>query len=355
MSSTRRPARIASRTTCTDRRSRSSAPGSARTRASAEARIPATGVRSSCAASATNARIRASAARAWRSACSRSSSISSKATAVRPSSVVGRVGRRRRPRSPRPMERATPVMSSSGRRVRRTTSTRAAAASTRNASEATARMPPREASVSSTDPVPAESASTVPSLRSERRVIPSDVELTELAVTVTASERAARAAGAGSGVVADPGASPSGSGPGSVPPSGSGPGRAETAPPSGLVISTATPCAESRCASASSSSTPTSAAAADARSASRSWICCRSSAPRIACTVSDSATSSTARSASTARIVRVRRDPVRSGASGAVAGARPRVRALTRPPGSRARGRCAGAAVPSPPSSCAAR
>ncbi len=248
-------------------------------------------------------------------------------------------------------------MSSSGCSVRRTTTTSATAASSRNPTEATARIPRREASVPSTDPVPAESSSTVPSLRSERRVMPPAEELTELEATVTASARGV------AGVLTDPapGASPSGSGPGSVAPSGSRPGRTETAPPSGLVICTATPCALSRSASASSSSTPTSAAAADARSASRSWICCRSCAPRIACTVSDSATSSTARSASTARTVRVRRDPVRSGASGAVAAWRPgtrrraRVIALTPPPGSRARGRCAGAAAPVPPSSCAAR
>ncbi|WP_414171336.1 hypothetical protein [Clavibacter tessellarius] len=61
----------------------------------------------------------------------------------------------------------------------RTTTTSATAASTRNAREATARMPRRDASVPSTDPVPADSSSTVPSLRSERRVIPSAEELTE--------------------------------------------------------------------------------------------------------------------------------------------------------------------------------
>ncbi len=300
--------------------------------------------------------MRASAARAWCSACSRSSSISSNAVAVRPSSVAGRVGRSRRPRSPRPMERATPVMSSSGCSVRRTPTTSATAASSRNPTEATARIPRREASVPSTDPVPAESSSTVPSLRSERRVREPSDELTALEATVTASPPVV-----GVAVVAEPGGVPSGSGPGSVAPSGSRPGRTETAPPSGLVICTATPCALSRSASASSSSTPTSAAAADARSASRSWICCRSCAPRIACTVSESATSSTVRSARTARTVRVRRDPVRSGASGAVAAWRPgtrrraRVIALTPPPGSRARGPCAGAAAPVPPSSCAAR
>ncbi len=82
---------------------------------------PANGVRRSCEASARNCRIRSSACWAVDSAVSSASSIWSNATAVRPSSVSGRVGRSRRPRAPAPMRWASAVIRSSGRRATATT------------------------------------------------------------------------------------------------------------------------------------------------------------------------------------------------------------------------------------------
>ena len=83
--------------------------------ASDAAWTPAIGVRSSCAASATNCRVRDSEASALASAPSSASSISSNAAAVRPSSVSVRSGASRRPRWPRVMPCASLVIRSSGR------------------------------------------------------------------------------------------------------------------------------------------------------------------------------------------------------------------------------------------------
>ena len=102
----------------------------------ANAEIPATGVRSSCAASARKRRMSSSARRAARaaeasrrSASSRASSISSTAEAVRPRSVFGLVGSSRLPLSPLVIRRATDVIESSGDSARRTAKVSAAAAS----------------------------------------------------------------------------------------------------------------------------------------------------------------------------------------------------------------------------------
>ena len=98
------------------------------------------GVRSSWAASARNARVCSSARRARVSAPSSSSSISSNACAVRPISVSVRLGASREPREPAAIRWARAAMASSGRRASRTATATRSPLSSSAASPLTSRI-----------------------------------------------------------------------------------------------------------------------------------------------------------------------------------------------------------------------
>jgi hypothetical protein len=295
-------------------------------------------VRSSWAASLTNDRTLSSAARAALSAPSTPSSISSKAVATRPISVSGRCGRRRRPRSPRAMSRASAVISSNGRRAPRTTEASNTEASARKMPEAPAMIHRSCSSVSSTPLASAVRVIVESSLSSNSSVRISVSEVTTVVpVTFTLSAEAALSSVETSGVDGAPtppgvprGASPA---PGGPLRSSSGVGPAATASPSALSMSTEIPWADNRSARSSFDTVPMRAAAAAARSRSRSSSCPRRRSPRTSCTVKQSATSSTVSRANTESTVRVRSDPDRSAPS-RVAGV------LIRSSGSRYRGPC---------------
>lgn len=121
-----------------------------RSSSSALPMTPARGVRRSWEASARNWRMLSSARCASVSADSRASSIPSKATAVRPSSVRGLLGRRRRPRVPSRMRSARAVIRSSGPNAVSTTRISSSPVSSTVAVPAASSMPRRVLKVSLT-------------------------------------------------------------------------------------------------------------------------------------------------------------------------------------------------------------